>query len=124
MHAEHAEVSFLHIDLIASANLQPHRLVTQSGEYPAPGGLAFGITRTAMAERELGPVDVYAFTKAEAGAAFSKDVPLMAGADGTVVAHDGDGSNFPIGRSMSDAQAGEVVRIWLIPCVGLPVNAA
>jgi len=124
MLAEHAEFPMLTCSLIASTNLEAHRLVTQAGSYPLPGGLAFGVTRHAMAPSELGPVDVHAFVKVEVGAAFTKDVPLMAGDDGKVIAHDGDGSHHPIGRSLCDATIGQVVSVWVLPSAGLPVNAA
>lgn len=123
MIAEGSELSVLSLDLFASSDVETHRMVSLAGAYPAPGGLAFGATTAPMGAGRMGTVSVYGLALVQAGEPFAKDVPLMCGADGTAIAHDGSGSKFPIGRSVSDAQAGDVVSVWLIPCAGLPVSA-
>lgn len=124
MFSEDAELSLLNVDLTATADVAGHRLIAMSGDYPVPGGFSFGVTRAAMAEGTAGTIDVIAAAKVEAGASFARDVPLMAGVSGTVIAHDGDGDNIPIGRSLAAAEAGDVVSVFLIPCAGVRVNAA
>lgn len=120
MLSEQAEFPMLTCDSIASTHLEAHRLVNQAGSYTLAGGLAFGVTRHAMDQDQLGPVDVHAFVKVEAGAAFTKDVPLMAGDDGKVIAHDGDASHFPVGRSLQSSTGdGHLVSVWLIPHTGM-----
>lgn len=118
-----SEFSVLSLDLFASSDMAARRMVNQAGAYPALGGLALGATTAPIAAGRLGTVSVHGLAMVEAGAAFAKDVPLMCGIDGTVVAHDGNGSHLPIGRSVCDAQAGEVVSVWLTPSSGVRVNA-
>lgn len=121
---EGSEFPLLSLDLFASSDVAERRMVNQSGAYPAPGGLAWGATTAPIGTGRMGTVTVHGLARVEAGAAFAKDVPLMCGADVTAIAHDGSGSKLPIGRSVSAAQAGEVVSVWLTPCAGVPVNAA
>lgn len=113
------------LTVIASAAVAANRAINQAGAYPAAGGLAFGITRSDAAIGDPTPVDVHGTAIATAGAAFSKDVALMVGTDGKVIAHDGDGDKHAIGRSMEAATADlEEVEILLAPIAGVLVTAA
>lgn len=113
------------LTVMATVALQNNRAVNQSGAYPAAGALAFGITRSDAAIGDPTPVDVQGTAIATAGAAFAKDVPLMVGLEGKVVAHDGDGDKHPIGRSLEAATADlEEVEILLTPHAGVLVTAA
>lgn len=115
----------LTLTVIAAAALVNNRAVNQAGNYPAAGGLAFGITRSDAATGDPTPVDVQGTAIATAGAAFSKDVPLMVGTDGKLVAHDGDGDKHAVARSMQAATAdGQLVEVLLVPSSGVLVTAA
>jgi len=115
----------LTLTVIASAALQNARAVTQAGAYPAAGGLAFGITRTDGAVGDPVPVDVQGTAIVQAGATFSKDVPLMVGTDGKLIAHDGDGDKHAVARSMEAATAvDQLVEVLLVPSSGLLVTAS
>ena len=120
-----ANMSILTLTVIATAVLENNRAVNQAGAYPAAGGLAFGITRSDAAIGDPTPVDVQGTAIATAGAAFTKDVPLMVGADGKLIAHDGDGDKHAIARSMEAAAAdGDLVEVLLAPHAGVLVTAA
>lgn len=120
-----ASIPLMTLTVIASAALANNRAVNQAGAYPAAGGLAFGITRSDAAIGDPTPVDVHGTAIATAGAPFNKDVPLMVGTDGKVIAHDGDGDKHAIGRSLEAATAdGEMVEILLTPIAGVLVTAA
>lgn len=115
----------LTLTVIAAAALVNNRAVNQAGNYPAAGGLAFGITRSDAAAGDPTPVDVQGTAIATAGAAFDKDVPLMVGTDGKLVAHDGDGDKHAPARSMQAATAdGQLVEVLLVPSSGVLVTAA
>ena len=115
----------LNLTVIAAAALVNNRAVNQAGNYPAAGGLAFGITRSDAATGDPTPVDVQGTAIATAGAAFSKDVPLMVGTDGKLIAHDGDGDKHAVARSMQAATAdGQLVEVLLVPSSGVLVTAA
>lgn len=115
----------LTLTVIASAALQNARAVNQAGAYPAAGGLAFGITRSDGASGDPVPVDVQGTAIVQAGATFSKDVPLMVGTDGKLIAHDGDGDKHAVARSMEAATApDQLVEVLLVPSAGLLVTAA
>lgn len=115
----------LTLTVIAAAALVNNRAVNQAGNYPAAGGLAFGITRSDAATGDPTPVDVQGTAIATAGAAFSKDVPLMVGTDGKLVAHDGDGDKHAVARSMQAAtDDGQLVEVLLVPSSGVLVTAA
>lgn len=118
-------ISTLTLTVIAAAALVNNRAVNQAGNYPAAGGLAFGITRSDAATGDPTPVDVQGTAIATAGAAFSKDVPLMVGTDGKLIAHDGDGDKHAVARSMQAATAdGQLVEVLLVPSSGVLVTAA
>lgn len=120
-----ANIPLMTLTVIASVALVNNRAVNQAGAYPAAGGLAFGITRSDAAIGDPTPVDVHGTAIATAGAAFDKDVPLMVGTDGKVIAHDGDGDKHAIGRSLEAAtEDNEEVEILLIPIAGVLVTAA
>jgi hypothetical protein len=113
------------LTVMATAALAANRAVNQAGAYPSAGGLAFGITRSDAAIGDPTPVDVHGTAIATAGAAFAKDVPLMVGASGKVIAHDGDGDKHAIGRSLEASTADlEEVEILLTPIAGVLVTAA
>lgn len=115
----------LTLTVIAAAALVNNRAVNQAGNYPAAGGLAFGITRSDAATGDPTPVDVQGTAIATAGDAFSKDVPLMVGTDGKLIAHDGDGDKHAVARSMQAATAdGQLVEVLLVPSSGVLVTAA
>lgn len=115
----------LTLTVIASAALQNARAINQAGAYPAAGGLAFGLTRSDAAIGDPTPVDVSGTATAQAGATFAKDVPLMVGTDGKLIAHDGDGDKHAVGRSMEAATAvDQLVEVLLVPSSGLLVTAA
>lgn len=118
-------IPLLTLTAIASVAVASCRFVTQAGAYPTAGGLAFGVTRSDGAIGDPIPVDIHGTTIAEAGDAFSADVPLMVTATGKVVAHDGDGDKHAVARSM-DASAGDgaMVEILLVPTAGVLVTAA
>ncbi len=114
----------LTLTVTASATLVNNRAVTLAGAYPSAGALAFGITRTDAASGDPIPVDVMGTAIAEAGAAFSADVPLMVGTSGKLIAHDGDGDKHAVARSMEAATAdGQMVEVLLVPSSGLLVTA-
>lgn len=116
-------VSTLALTVIASASLAAHRAVNQAGAYPSAGGLAFGITRTDAASGDPTPVDVQGTSIATAGGAFSKDVALMVGSDGKLIAHDGDNEKHAVARSMEAATAdGQLVEVLLTPSAGALVT--
>jgi len=118
-------ISTLCLTVMATAALANNRAVTQAGAYPAAGGLAFGLTRSDAAIGDPTPVDVQGTAIATAGAAFSKDVPLMVGTNGKLIAHDGDGDKHAVARSMEAATAdGQLVEVLLVPSSGLLVTAA
>jgi len=118
-------LSTLCLTVMATAALANNRAVTQAGAYPSAGGLAFGLTRSDAASGDPTPVDVQGTAIATAGAAFSKDVPLMVGTDGKLIAHDGDGDKHAVARSMEAATAdGQLVEVLLVPTSGLLVTAA
>jgi hypothetical protein len=118
-------LSTLCLTVIATAALDNNRAVTQAGAYPAAGGLAFGITRSDAAIGDPTPVDVQGTAIVTAGAAFSKDVPLMVGTNGKLIAHDNDGDKHAVARSMEAATAdGQLVEVLLVPSSGLLVTAA
>lgn len=120
-----AHFPLMALTVIATAAMVANRATTQAGAYPAAGGLAFGITRSDAAIGDPTPVDVHGTAIATAGAAFSKDVPLMVGTDGKLIAHDGDGDKHAVARSMEAATAdGEEVEVLLVPNVGVLVTAA
>lgn len=112
--------SLLALDVRAAAAVNAHRIVGADGAYPAAGGLHFGVTRHAASTGELVTVDVSAMVPVEAGGAFAQDAPLMVGAEGTVVEHDGTATSFPVGRSLqSSSGAGSLVSVWVIPHAGM-----
>lgn len=118
-------ISTLALTVIATAALVNNRAVNQAGAYPAAGGLAFGITRSDAAIGDPTPVDVQGTAIATAGAAFDKDVPLMVGTDGKLIAHDADGDKHAVARSMEAATAdGQLVEVLLVPSSGVLVTAA
>ncbi|MDO8903971.1 capsid cement protein [Hydrogenophaga sp.] len=118
-------ISTLALTVIATAALENARAVNQAGAYPAAGGLAFGITRTDAAIGDPTPVDVQGTAIVTAGAAFSKDVPLMVGTNGKLIAHDADGDKHAVARSLEAATAdGQLVEVLLVPSSGLLVTAA
>jgi hypothetical protein len=118
-------LSTLCLTVIATAALDNNRAVTQAGAYPAAGGLAFGITRSDAAIGDPTPVDVQGTAIVTAGAAFAKDVPLMVGTNGKLIAHDNDGDKHAVARSMEAATAdGQLVEVLLVPSSGLLVTAA
>lgn len=118
-------LSTLALTVIASAALANNRAVNQAGAYPAAGGLAFGITRSDAAIGDPTPVDVQGTAIVTAGAAFSKDVALMVGTNGKLIAHDNDGDKHAVARSMEAATAdGQLVEVLLVPSSGLLVTAA
>ena len=118
-------ISTLALTVIATAALINNRAVNQAGAYPSAGGLAFGITRSDAAIGDPTPVDVQGTAIATAGAAFSKDVPLMVGTDGKLIAHDADGDKHAVARSMEAATAdGQLVEVLLVPSSGVLVTAA
>ena len=120
-----SSIPLMTLTVMATVALANNRAVNQSGAYPAAGGLAFGITRSDAGIGDPTPVDVQGTAIATAGAAFAKDVPLMVGLDGKVVAHDGDGDKHAIGRSLEAATADlEEVEILLTPHAGVLVTAA
>lgn len=118
-------ISTLALTVIATAALVNNRAVNQAGAYPAAGGLAFGITRSDAAIGDPTPVDVQGTAIATAGAAFSKDAPLMVGTDGKLIAHDADGDKHAVARSMEAATADlQLVEVLLVPSSGVLVTAA
>lgn len=120
-----ANMSLLTLTVIATAALENNRAVNQSGAYPAAGGLAFGITRSDAAIGDPTPVDVQGTAIVTAGAAFNKDVPLMVGTNGKLIAHDADGDKHAVARSMEAATAdGDQVEVLLTPHAGVLVTAA
>lgn len=118
MIADHADFPILSLDVDASSDLAGNRMVTLSGAYPAVGGLAIGATKKAIDAGQRGALAVHGIARVEAGSEFGKDVPLMCGPNGTVVAHDANAAHFPVGRSLATAAAGGVVSVWLTPCAG------
>lgn len=111
--------AILTLSVVAAAALEPARMVNQAGSYPAAGGLAWGATRSAGEIGDPVPVDLMGTAIVTAGAAFGKDVPLMVGVDGKVIAHDGAAGKFSVGRSMEAAAAdGDQVEILLVPNAG------
>lgn len=120
-----ASIAGLVLTVAATAALLSRRAVNQSGAYPAAGGLAFGVTRSDAAIGDLTPVTIDGTEIAEAGAAFAKDVPLMVGIAGKLVAHDGDGDKHAVGRSLEAATGdGAFVEVLLVPSSGVLVTAA
>ncbi|MCB1887238.1 MAG: DUF2190 family protein [Rhodocyclaceae bacterium] len=118
-------IATLTLTVIAGAALENARAVNQAGAYPAAGGLAIGITRSDASTGDPTPVDVQGTATAQAGAAFAKDVPLMVGTDGKLIAHDGAGSKHAVARSLEAATAADqLVEVLLVPSSGLAVNAA
>lgn len=118
-------ISTLALTVMATAALANNRAVNQAGAYPAAGGLAFGITRSDAAIGDPTPVDVQGTAIATSGAAFNKDVPLMVGVDGKLVAHDGDGDKHAVARSLEAATAADqMVEVLLVPSSGVLVTAA
>jgi len=113
-------VSTLTLTIAAAAALAANRFVTQAGGYPNAGAAAFGVTRTsAAAAGDLVPVDVHGTAIVEAGAAITKDAPLMVDASGRAVPLSGVGKS-PVGRSMDAATAaGELIEVLLVPSAGL-----
>lgn len=106
----------LTMTIIAAVALEANRAVTLAGAVPAAGALCIGITRSTAAIGQPVAVDVIGTTQAVAGAAFAVDVPLMAAADGRLVAH--TGTNKVVARSLAAAgAAGETVSVLLIPSV-------
>jgi hypothetical protein len=120
-----ANISLLTLTVIATAALTNNRAVNQAGAVPALGALAFGITRSDAAIGDPTPVDVMGTAIAEAGAAFAKDVPLMVGTAGKLIAHDGDGDKHAIARSLEASTGdGAMVEVLLTPHAGVLVTAA
>jgi len=120
-----SNIALLTLTVLASAAVTNNRAITQAGAHTAAGGLAFGITRSDGASGDLVPVDVMGTAIAEAGAAFDKDVPLMVGTNGKLIAHDGDGDKHAVARSLEAATAdGSLVEVLLVPTSGLLVTAA
>lgn len=118
-------IATLTLTVIATAALENARAVNQAGAYPAAGGLAFGITRSDAAIGDPTPVDVQGTATVQAGATFAKDVPLMVGTDGKLIAHDGDGDKHAVARSMEAATApDQLVEVLLVPSSGVLVTAA
>lgn len=114
----------LTLTVVATAALENARAVTQAGAYPAAGGLAFGITRSDAAIGDPTPVDVQGTAIVQSGAPFAKDVPLMVGTNGRLIAHDGDGDKHAVARSMEAATAADqLVEVLLVPSSGLLVTA-
>ena len=115
---------FLTLARHAAADIAAHRLVSVAGDYPAPGGLVLGVSRCATPPDVRGPLDLLGIVPVESAGPFAVDVPLMAGADGKVVAHDGSGAHHALGRSCSpSAQAGDLAFVFLVPTSGLAVAA-
>jgi hypothetical protein len=118
-------IATLTLTVIATAALENARAVNQAGAYPAAGGLAFGLTRSDAAIGDPTPVDVQGTATAQAGATFARDVPLMVGTNGKLIAHDGDGDKHAVARSMEAATAvDQLVEVLLVPSSGLLVTAA
>lgn len=119
------KISILTLTVLASAVVAANRFVNTAGAYPAAGGLPLGLTCCDGAIGDALPVDVLGTTVATAGAAIAADAPLMLGADGKVVTHDGDGDKHAIGRALEAAAAdGSLLEVLLIPTPGLLVTAA
>lgn len=118
-------IATLTLTVTATAALENARAVNQAGAYPVAGGLAFGITRSDAAIGDPTPVDVQGTATVQAGATFAKDVPLMVGTDGKLIAHDGDGDKHAVARSMEAATApDQLVEVLLVPSSGVLVTAA
>lgn len=112
-------LAILTLSVVAAAAVESARMVNQAGSYPAAGGLAFGATRSAGEIGDPVPVDVMGTAIATAGAAFAKDVAVMVGTDGKVIAHDGAAASIAVGRSMQAAAGdGDQVEILLVPHAG------
>jgi len=118
-------ISTLTLTVVASGAVSAERFVTQSGGYPAAGGVAFGVTRTSAAQAgDLLPVDVLGTSIVEAGAAVTLDAALMVDAQGRVVPLT-VGSKSPVARALgAAAAAGERIEVLLVPSAGLVSAAA
>jgi hypothetical protein len=120
-----SNIALLTLSVLASAAVTNGRAITQAGAHAAAGGLAIGITRSDGTSGDMVPVDVMGTAIAEAGAAFDKDVALMVGTNGKLIAHDGDGDKHAVARSIDAATAdGSRVEVLLVPTTGLLVTAA
>lgn len=118
-------IATLTLTVIATVALENARAVNQAGAYPEAGGLAFGITRSDAAIGDPTPVDVQGTATVQSGAAFAKDVPLMVGTNGKLIAHDGDGDKHAVARSMEAATAADqLVEVLLVPSAGVLATAA
>ena len=116
--------ALLTLSVVAAAAIETARMVNQAGNYPAAGGLAFGATRSAGDAGDPVPVDVMGTAIVTAGAAFAKDVALMVGDDGKVIAHDGSAGKHAVGRSMDAAAGdGDLVEIYLVMAAGATAAA-
>lgn len=112
----------LTLTVTAAAALAAARFVKQDGNYPAAGGLAFGVTRTGGAVGDLVPVDVHGTAIVECGGTITKDAAVMADASGKAVAATGAGK-LPLGRAMEDGASGGSIEILLIPSNGIGLAA-
>lgn len=113
----------LTLTVAAAAALAACRFVKQDGNYPAAGGIAFGVTRaSAAAAGELVPVDVQGTAIVECAGTIAADAAVMADAAGKAVAATGAGK-VPLGRSMEAGAAGTFIEILLIPSNGLVIAA-
>lgn len=104
----------LSLSVMAAAAISADRFIGQDGNYPAPGGKAIGSATCDGVAGDLLPVDVMGVSQATAGAAFAKDVPLMVGVSGKLVAHDGATGSIAVARSLEAATAvDQVVEVLL-----------
>lgn len=80
-----AYYSILNVGVPAAADLDAARFVGFDGNYPSPGGVALGVTRSSVTTGERVPVDVVGFVPVIAGGPLSPGDPVEAGPDGKAV---------------------------------------
>lgn len=86
------------------------RFVTWGGAYPAQGGFAVGVTRTAADKDDVVAADVLGRLEVEAGAVIAADAQIQSAADGRAETQAGAG--IGAGRALTAAAAaGDIIQV-------------
>ena len=102
------------LTVASTATVAANRFVEADGTYPAAGGPALGVTRTAGVSGDQLTVDVLGTCIVEAGGAIAVKGACKVDAAGKVLAH--DSTNTKVAQALTAAAAdGDLIHVLLIP---------
>lgn len=108
------KITLMTLSIAAAVAITAERFMTASGTYPTARQGALGVAATDGAIGDLVPVDVIGAPVITAGAAFAKDTPLAAGANGKAVAAEAGDVIVAIALEAATAD-GDRVQVFFIP---------